>query len=214
MHHEGIHRNALLNGHTQFGQPLPIPWRGIHAQDSSDFISFLFVEPKDHVEATLELQDQVQCVTDVFGGALLWVGQVEEHLSARALQRGHEFSLEAFPNGRHVREHRPVDEGHEAGGFKLGSELLLAVALTQVVPVDLLEGVVLAHHQLAILELEGVGEAGLTDRVHFGTGGERLEHRVQGRPSQGTHVGHTDPEAGQRIGHDRPVATQLGQHIH
>ena len=79
---------------------------------------------------------------------------------------------------------------------------------------DLLEGVVLAHHQLAILELEGVGEAGLTDRVHFSAGGERLEYRVQGRPSQGTHVGHTDPEAGQRIGHDRTVATQLGQHIH
>ena len=214
MHHEGVHGHALLDGHAQLGQALPVPRRGVQPQHPGDLVGLLLVEAQDHVEAALELHDQVEGVTDVLPGALLRIGQVEEHLPARALQRRHQLRMQALPDRRHVREHGPVDEGHEARGGELGGELLLAVALAQVVPVDLLEGVVLAHHQLAVLELEGVGEPRLTDAVDLGACGERLEHRMQGRPSQRPHIGHADAQAGQRIGHDRAVAPQLGQHIH
>ncbi len=66
-----------------------------------------------------------------------------------------------------------------------------------------------AEHQFAIVELQGVGVAGVGDAVDFRAPGEFVEDRVHVRITQRAHVGDLDAEPGQRVGHDWAVAAQL-----
>ena len=69
----------------------------------------------------------------------------------------------------------------------------------------------LAEHELAVVELQRVGEPRVGDGVALGDAGKLLEDRVDRREAQGADVGHGQAGGGEGVGHDRAVAAELLQ---
>jgi hypothetical protein len=117
---------------------------------------------------------------NVLGGAFFGIGEVEEDDAARRIHGGADFAQDGLPNVAHVGEHGPVDKSDEVGTVEFGGEFFQAVAALDVVPGDFLEGFVFAKHDFAVVELQGVGRAGIGDAVDFGAGGEIIEDGMEG----------------------------------
>ena len=178
-------------------------------QGLADLDALLLVQAEDDVEVLLEGGDQLQGAQDVRLGPLLRVGEVNEQLAARALHAGADLLQHGGPDVAHVGEHGPVDEADEVGAAELGGELLLAEPGLDVLPVHLLQRLVLAEHDLAVLELQRVGVAGLGDGMHLRPLGEVGEDRVEVRIAEDAQVSHLQAEAGEGVGHDGAIAAQL-----
>jgi hypothetical protein len=78
-----------------------------------------------------------------------------------------------------VREHRPIDHGDERGGCEYADQLRLGHVGNQIGPIDVLEALMFAAHQLAIIELDRIGIAGLGDGMDRGASGKISEDRMQ-----------------------------------
>jgi predicted Rossmann fold flavoprotein len=210
MHHQGMDGEFIGDFMSEPAESFGITGCGRQVQDLTDFVGFLLVEPKDDIEILLELPDELEGVPDIVVGPFLGVGEVEEHFAARAGELRAEFLEDGLPDLAHVGEHGPIDEADEAGLFEFPGELIAAEPGDDVGPGDFLEGGVFTDHDFAVVELEGIGVAGIGDAVQFGLFGEVVEHGVEIRVTEDAKVGDFDAEAGEGVGHDRPVATKLG----
>jgi hypothetical protein len=85
----------------------------------------------------------------------------------------------------------------------------LVSSVDQVGPIHVVQRGDLAEHDLAVLELQGVGVTGVGDGDDLGPAGHLLEDRVQHGVAQAADVRHADAEAGQGVGHDGAVAAEL-----
>src|SRR5690606_36273547 len=93
--------------------------------------------------------------------ALLGVAKVEEE----ARRGGARFTTgqrdQPLEDAVHAREHGPVGAGREVGPEEEVAQALLAEYGEQALPVGVGDGVELAEHDLAVVELERAGAAGI-----------------------------------------------------
>src|SRR5204863_7877732 len=114
------------------------------------------------------------------------------------------------PNVTHRSKHGPIDEPDQVRAFKTGSKFLQPKALLDVLPIHLLQGLMLAEHDFAILKLQGVRVARFGDGMDLSAAGKTSEDRMYIGVAQQAEVGDFESEAGQGIGHDRAVAPEFG----
>jgi len=114
------------------------------------------------------------------------------------------------PDLVHLRQHGPIDEGHEVRAGEPGGEFIRAKSCLDVFPVHLAEGLVFAQHDFAVLELQGVGVAWFSDRMHLGPLLEVGEDRMKIGITQVAKIRDLGAETGQCVGHDWAVAAQFG----
>jgi hypothetical protein len=206
---EGMEGELLGDLTGELLEGIGVAGGGCEAEDLADLVGFLFVEAKDDVEVFLEADDEVEGMADVIVIAFFGIGEVEEYFATGPGELGAEFFEDGFPDLAHVGEHGPVHETDEAGGVEFLCEAIAAEALLDRGPGDFFQGGMLADHDLAVVELEGVRMAGFGDAVDFGALGELGEDGVKVRVSKDAEVGDLDAEAGEGVGHDGAVAAEF-----
>ena len=144
----------------------------------------------------------------------LRIGQVKKQLAPRATELWANFVENGPPDVIHGGQHRPIDKTDELRFLDPPHKFVEAEARLDVVPVDLLERLVFALHDFAILELDGIRVPRLGDRMNIGNPGEVGEHGVDVGITEIAEVTYLESETGQGIGHDRTVAPELRQLDH
>jgi hypothetical protein len=116
---------------------------------------------------------------------------------------------QVLPDPIHAAQHRPVDHPQQPASADDLPQPLGADPLPELVGADIGQRLVLAEHDLAVVELQRVGQPRLAEGDALGPTGERLEGTVDRRVAEGPDVGDGQAGLGQGVGHDRAVATQL-----
>ena len=206
-HHGDAHLLADRAG--EGGVALGVLGGALQAENLGHMEGLALVQAQGDVVVRLEFSDDLEGGEQVGLDPLGRVGQVKEHVFPLAGLHRLEFGEELFPDGRHVRQHRPVDHPDEIGGGPQFLHQLVAQPLDDRLVVCVLHGGVLAEHDLAVVELEGGGQGGFGKGVNLGPLGELLEHGMDFRVSAHAHVLHRGAQGGHGEGHEGAVAADL-----
>ena len=179
------------------------------AEDDADLAGFLEVEPEDDVEVFLESCDELEQGGDVLGGALGRVCEVEEEPAFEPLQAGGDAGKDLLEDLAHEGEHGPVDKGNEGGVGENAGEFVLGDVAAEVGPVDLLKALVFAAHDFAVVEFDGVGEAGVADGMEGGAFGEIGKDGVDGGGAQAADISNGGTVGAEGVCHDGAVAAEF-----
>ena len=206
--HDG-NAHLLPDGPGEGCVPLGIFGGTLQAQHLGHVESLALVETEGDIVVGLKFRNDLKSRKQVGLNAFGRVGQVEEHVLPFACFHRLVLGEQLFPNGRHVRQHRPVDHSDEVRRGPKFLDQLVAQPLNDRFPVRVLHGGVLAEHDLAVVELESRGQGRLGERMDLGALGKLFKNRVNLRIAAHPHVFHGRPQGGHGESHQRPVAADL-----
>ena len=146
---------------------------------------------------------------EILARALRGIREIEKEPALFAAKLRGDAGGELRPDGGHLREHGPVHERDERGLAKDGEKFFLREMPEEIRPVHFLEALVLAAHELAVLEFDGVGVAGFGDGNDARLAGERRKNGMDIGRAEVADVGGGQPGATEGVGHDGAIAAEL-----
>ena len=173
-----------------------------------------FIESERHVVFRLELANDLQSCQKIRLNPLGRIRQIKEQLLPLAGLHRLVFGQELFPDGRHVRQHRPVHHSDEGRRRPELLNRLVAETGKNGFPIGILHRGQLAKHDFAIVEFKGRGQGRLGKGVNLRAFCKFCKNRMEFRIAAHPHVFHRGSEGRHRKGHERAVPADLfhGRH--